>query len=145
MADDVISNRHSHVLAFDYNLAPHATKSERAIQPETDRNTMWLANTSGTVRCLIRYYALAKSITGTLTPRVTGTYVLKGNHNNKQYYQRPDEAWFLWWDGVDTWNVSSALGVQGDDFWTRTDPDIEGDYAPGGTAEGTLTVETPDL
>ncbi|MBA7666908.1 hypothetical protein ES703_74991 [subsurface metagenome] len=58
MAQGIISQLHAHILAHDYNLAPDATKFERAVQPETDVNTMFLANTSGTVRLLIKYHAL---------------------------------------------------------------------------------------
>jgi len=148
MADklqDKVTERHAQVLAHNYNLAPRTTKCERTIRSLSTVHTMWLARKDRTVRCLIKYYADAKSITGTPAPDVTGTYLHTGHHNNEHYYQRPDDAWFIWWDGVDTWNISEALDVQGNDYWTRTDSDIEGEYVPQGTAQGTPIVEHPNF
>jgi len=55
-------------------------------------------------------------------------------------YVRGDSAYYIWWDGVDSWYISLVLGVLGLLRWKRTDPNIEGDYVPGGTATGTATV-----
>ena len=55
--EDVKTEQHAQILAHDYNLAPNVTKCERAIQVETDVNTMFLANSTGTVRCLVKYNA----------------------------------------------------------------------------------------
>lgn len=88
----------------------------------------------------ILYDSRNYEVTGTLDPDVTGTYNPIVSFNDKRSYEITATQWFLWWDGLDTWNISAAPGVQGADFWTRTDPDIEGDYDPGGTATGDATV-----
>ncbi len=79
-------------------------------------------------------------VTGTLDPDTTGTYNPVLSYNDKRCYEITTTQWFLWWDGIDTWNISTIPGIQGTDFWTRTDPDIEGLYTPGGTATGDATV-----
>jgi len=61
-------------------------------------------------------------------------------HESRQCYKRFTPGWFIWWDGIDTWTLSIVKGVEGTDYWTRTDPAIEGVYAAGGTATGEATV-----
>ncbi len=80
------------------------------------------------------------AVTGTLTPDATCNYTTVGWHNGKGYARRADGAYYIWWDGIDTWTISAVLGVQGTDYWTRTDPNINGVYAIGGTAIGEATV-----
>lgn len=143
--EDHVTESHSQILAHDYNLAPNVTKCERTLRVGEDVCSMFLANTSGTVRCLVKYHLDANTVAGVLRPPADGVFLCAADHNGKSYFQRADEAWLIWWDGVDTWNISTALGVQGDDYWTRTDPAIEGDYVPQGTAEGTPTVEPPNF
>jgi len=143
--EDNVTESHAQILAHNYNLAPNVTKCERTLRVGETICSMFLANTSGSVRCLVKYDLYSNTVIGVLKPDATGVFAFTGIHNGKTYFRRPDEAWFLWWDGVDTWNISSALGVQGDDYWTRTDPDVEGEYVTQGTAEGLATVETPDL
>jgi len=46
---------------------------------------------------------------------------------------------YIWWDGVDTWNISSTLGTQGTAYWTRTNDSPYGAYTARGTATGTAT------
>lgn len=79
-------------------------------------------------------------VTGTLSPDVTGTYNPVGGYNGKNYYKLSTGDWYLWWDGVDTWTISTVLGTEGAAYWTRVDPAIEGVYSPGGTATGDATV-----
>lgn len=79
-------------------------------------------------------------MTGELTPDSTGTYNLFGRYEGKQTFKLTTGDWYIWWDGTDTWNISTVIGTQGADFWTRTDPAIEGVYDPGGTAVGDATV-----
>ncbi len=79
-------------------------------------------------------------MTGELTPDVTGTYNPIGPYNDKPSYEIVGTGWYIWWDGIDTWNISTLRGTQGADYWTRTDPLIEGLYSPGGTAIGDATV-----
>ncbi|MCK5616901.1 hypothetical protein KAR91_84345 [Candidatus Pacearchaeota archaeon] len=79
-------------------------------------------------------------VTGTLDPRANCTYHKGGTHNDRPYYLRDDAEWYIWWNGVDRWWISSELGITGIDKWSRIDPDIEGDYTNQPFAEGTATV-----
>lgn len=79
-------------------------------------------------------------MTGTLVPDVTGTYNPIGSYNDKPSYEIVATGWFIWWDGIDSWKISTVRGTEGADFWTRNDPAIEGVYTPGGTATGDATV-----
>jgi len=79
-------------------------------------------------------------VTGVLTPDVTGTYNCVGNYNGKPSYLLAAGGWYIWWDNVDTWNISTVQGTQGTNYWTRTNPAIAGVYSPGGTAVGDATV-----
>ena len=79
-------------------------------------------------------------MTGTLSQDVTGTYNPYGTYNKKPTYQIVATGWFIWWDGIDSWKISTVIGTEGTAFWTRTDPAIEGVYAVGGTATGEATV-----
>lgn len=80
------------------------------------------------------------SVTGTLTPDATGSYVEYGDFNGKRYHRRLDASFHIWWDGVDTWTISVLRGIQGVSYWTRVSPDIEGAYVAQGTATGVPTV-----
>jgi len=75
-----------------------------------------------------------------LSPDVTGTYNPIGPYNDKPSYQLATNGWFIWWDGVDSWKISTLRGTPGAAYWTRTDPAIGGLYTPGGTATGDATV-----
>jgi len=75
-----------------------------------------------------------------LSPDVTGTYNPIGPYNDKPSYEIVATGWFIWWDGINSWKISMVRGTEGDDFWTRNDPAIEGVYTPGGTASGDATV-----
>ncbi|GAH25418.1 unnamed protein product [marine sediment metagenome] len=79
-------------------------------------------------------------VTGILVPDVTGTYDPRISYNDKPLYEITTTQWFIWWDGIDTWNISTVPGIQGTNFWTRTDPDIEGIYDPTPPATGDATV-----
>jgi len=79
-------------------------------------------------------------VTGTLNPDVTGEYSPIGTYNGKPSYELAGNGWFLWWNGVATWFISSALGFSGEDWWERVDPNIEGLYTNEGTATGDATV-----
>lgn len=55
--EDMITERHSHILAHDYNLAPNVTKCERTTRLGEDVCSLFLANTSNSVKVLILYHA----------------------------------------------------------------------------------------
>lgn len=75
---------------------------------------------------------------------MTGTYNPFGTHNQKKTLKLATGDWYIWWDGTDTWNISTVIGTQGAAYWTRVDPAIEGAYTEGGTATGEATLaETP--
>lgn len=135
--------------AYKFGIIDNFSPSEETVHedlgPANDNEVIRLCRTPDQISIYFLYDREAKTITGAIEPAATGVFSLAGVHNGKDYYQRTDEGWFIWWDGVDTWNISIELGVQGDAFWTRTKPVINGDYIPGGTAEGTPTVEPPDF
>lgn len=79
-------------------------------------------------------------VTGTLVPDVTGTYDPLGVYNLKPTYEIQATGWFIWWDGVDSWKISTVVGTEGTDYWTRNNANIVGVYTPGGTATGDATV-----
>lgn len=78
--------------------------------------------------------------TGTLNPDATGTFTEYGDYEGKRYYRHSTGGFFLWWDGVDTWNISILLGVVGAGYWDRTNPSVLGLYAFQGTATGAPTI-----
>ena len=75
-----------------------------------------------------------------MTPDVTGTYNPIGPYNTKPSYELVATGWFIWWDGIDTWKISTVRGTEGVNWWDRNDPSIEGVYSPAGTAVGDATV-----
>lgn len=78
---------------------------------------------------------------GTLSPDAAGDYSTRGWHGSKAYSQRKaDDAYSLWWDGIDSWIISAVLGTKGTDYWSREDPNIIGVYTPNGEATGDATV-----
>ena len=79
-------------------------------------------------------------ITGPTDPNITQIYYNKGNYNEKPYYGKVDELFFIWWDGIDSWIISDTVGETGTTHWKRTNPDVVGEYTPFGTATGTATV-----
>jgi len=79
-------------------------------------------------------------VTGTLSPDVTGQYDPVGPYNDKPSYEIVATGWFIWWDGINSWKISTVRGTEGANFWTRANPAIEGVYTPGGTATGDATV-----
>lgn len=79
-------------------------------------------------------------VTGNPTPDCTGTYVITGQHNGEDYYRRADSAWFIWWDGFVSWNISQEVGVLLPISWFRLGEEIVGNYLAGGGAAGTATV-----
>jgi hypothetical protein len=80
------------------------------------------------------------NVTGPTTPNINQNYYAEATYNGKSYYTRIDALFFLWWDGIDSWYISSVKGTPGTAYWKRTDPDTIGEYAPAGTATGTATV-----
>lgn len=79
-------------------------------------------------------------VTGELIPDVTGTFEPIGLYNDKPSYVNAAGSWLIWWDGIDTWYISTLRGTPGGAHWTRTDPAIQGIYSEGGTAGGDATV-----
>lgn len=79
-------------------------------------------------------------VTNGLTPDVTGTYEDAGEHEGKRSYELAGNGWFIWWDGVEAWYISTERGVPGANHWARIDPNIEGLYDEGGEAVGVATV-----
>lgn len=79
-------------------------------------------------------------VSGTLVPDATGTYIGSGIYGGKPYYTIASN-YFCWWDIATTsWKISVLLGVDGVGWWFVVQPEVNGVYAPGGTATGTATV-----
>lgn len=77
-----------------------------------------------------------------MTPDATCNYSLSVNRiNDQDAFVRTDQAYYLAWDGIDTWIISVVPGVSGSLSWERTDPNILGAYQPVGTATGVATVQ----
>lgn len=80
-------------------------------------------------------------MTGTLNPDATCNYHYAGTDlNGYDYFKRADGAYYLWYDGITDWNISVLYSIPGADYWTRTDPNLVGLYAPQGNATGNATV-----
>ena len=75
-----------------------------------------------------------------MTPDVTGNYIRVPEYNSKPSYMLAAGGWYIWWDGVDTWNISTVQGTQGANYWTRVSAAIAGVYAVGGGSIGEATV-----
>jgi len=80
------------------------------------------------------------SVTGTLSPDAVCNYPLGGAFNGKAYYKRSDGAYFIWWDGTDTWYISVVLGTPGAGHWLRNDPAIIGVFTAVAPNTGDATV-----
>jgi hypothetical protein len=109
---------------IDHQVVKLACRSDKT-------NILFHCDTQEFVKC---------TISGALSPDSTGEYFLSGVLNSQNYYQLNPVPWYLWWDGISSWFISLFIGVAGDCYWQRTDPDINGDYVPEGTASGTATV-----
>jgi len=79
-------------------------------------------------------------VSGTISPDSTGDYDTLGWSNGKGYCRHLTESFYLWWDGIDSWVISAALGETGANYHKRTDPSIIGVYGPVGEATGDATV-----
>lgn len=88
-------------------------------------------------------------VTGDMAPDCTGKYLLAGTHNDKDYYERSDSAYLIWWDGSTHWYISDTLDVIVGGAWERTAPNIEGNYidifGPVGIATVTLSLTPPPI
>ena len=74
-------------------------------------------------------------------PDCRGNYFLKGTHEGKNYYQRGDNTWYLFWDqGTEEWNIALSLNVHVDTIWTREDPNIVGHYIASHEEMGDVNV-----
>lgn len=80
-------------------------------------------------------------MSGTLSPDATGNFYTAGLYNGRGYARRADGAYFLWWDGVDTWTISAVLGTPGADYWEEVAVSpVSAAYDPLGTATGVAAV-----
>lgn len=79
-------------------------------------------------------------VTGILSPDATGSYLNVGEYNGKPYCRRSDSGYYIWWNSVADWVISSVLGGSEPARWMRADPAVEGVYQPIGEAQGEATV-----
>lgn len=80
------------------------------------------------------------NVTGEIDPDAKCNYFESGQLNGKPYYAREDSAWFIWWNGINTWFITTVLGVFGTSWWTRTFVNIDGPYFAAGGAAGFAVV-----
>jgi len=79
-------------------------------------------------------------VTGTIVPNSVGDYDTLGTYNDKSYARHKTLSFYIWWNGTNAWIISAVLGTTGSNYHKRTDPNINGVYAPQGTATGNATV-----
>jgi len=79
-------------------------------------------------------------VTGVLTPDIKGTYADAGEYNGKRSYKLAGQEWYIWWDGIIAWLITTERGVASPARWLREAPDIEGVYIPLQDAIGEATV-----
>lgn len=83
-------------------------------------------------------------ITGDGQPDPNGYYFDAGKFGGKQYYERQDAAFVLWWRIImNGWAISEALD-EPTNYWYHIDPDPEGTYDPQGTPTGNPVVACMD-
>lgn len=69
-------------------------------------------------------------VTGNPDPDCTGKYTLAGTYNEKDYYERDDSAYFIWWLPVTlNWFISIDPG-EAFPAWENETHEIEGLYTP---------------
>lgn len=89
------------------------------------------------------YVNSSVTVTGTLSPNVTGAFALAGLYNNQPFYTRTVSSvvYFLSYSGT-AWTVTAGGFTIGSDYWilttARTNP--SGTYAAHGAYTGTLTA-----
>lgn len=73
-------------------------------------------------------------------PDSVDDYDTMGRYNGKDYATNSGNTFYIWWDGIDSWIISTTLGTTGTDYHKRTDPAFLGVYGPEGSATGDATV-----
>jgi hypothetical protein len=117
---------------FDYN---DVTGTHQLILAHYNDKTNILLEYNPDLNLIIPYH-----VTGTLSPDAAGNYMAESGYKEKFTYVSPERAFFLWWDGIDSWIISDSIGWKEGPYWLRTDPAIIGVYAPQGGATGIATV-----
>lgn len=81
------------------------------------------------------------SISGTLTPEVTGRWYYNGIYNTKECYKDVTGAYYLYWNSAPfgAWVVSNSLGGLGSVYWVGG-ATMAGAYNAYVNCTGTLTV-----
>lgn len=87
-------------------------------------------------------WTMPLSVTGVMTPDVTCTYLKTGILNGKPYYRRLDGSYFIWWNGIALWYISTILGDDATWKFVRHQEDILGDYAAHPFSTGIATVSS---
>ena len=75
-------------------------------------------------------------LSGTMTPDFKGTYDVTAYYNDKLYLTLNGGTQVIWWDGIDSWICSTALGILDAGYWKRTNVAVAGTYTHQGTATG---------
>lgn len=146
MKEDRQTQRHAVILARNYNLSPYdKLKTERAMTPETDISSCWLATKTRHARCFVQYHqdqlvASKHNISGTIIPDSTGDYDVLGHYEDRPWSKHQTENFYIWWDGIDSWIISTVLGTTGDDYHKRTDINVNSIYSPEGIATGDAII-----
>jgi hypothetical protein len=151
------NDRQANCLAITYNLMPRRNLPyvgnhnydtgmyEPDHFPEAETRCMVLAHIIDHTNIIIKYnptlnFTTPCLVTGTLTPDSAGNYWVESEYKDKPSYVLDGRAFFIWWDGIDSWIISNSVGWKEGPYWSRTDPTMAGNYTPCAGAIGTATV-----
>lgn len=82
----------------------------------------------------------AGCLSGTLSPDATGDYRVAGWYNGREYWVDSTDTYYIWWDPEGpVWFITTVLGVEGNDNWSRSFDSPYGEYLPEGTYTGNAT------
>lgn len=113
----------------------------------------WKVSNSGTV--LIRTDFMAVGASGAIgrvgtteidsyqmNPDISGQYTYKGLYNEKHYYQRGIEDFYVWYDhNASKWCINEILGISSNTKWTSSSTSISDTYTPHGDGKSTRQHE----
>jgi hypothetical protein len=133
-------------IADDYAMTPQTgVVFEPDYHEGAELATLMLANKNDKTNVLIQYdpllmIAVPYIITGTLTPAAAGNYTCESGYKDRPTYVGPLRAFFIWWDGINSWYISTCVGDASGPCWKRTALCLIGDYNPYAGATGIATI-----
>jgi hypothetical protein len=86
------------------------------------------------------------TVTGSVTPDITGDYYENGTQNGYPAYERNDGAYWIWFEtGVNLWIISATKGSHPAAFFYSVNINIVNTYTGVSGAFGTATVTADDF